>query len=82
MSGNRHRKTLPICNRFPTKRQYRSELEAMQQAARNDAAGRTDRYYHQCDTHDGCNLWHLTSQDPSKIGLYWDEATKTMRRRR
>lgn len=50
------------------KRRYGNQIEAMQALQRCRELGRYERGYYQCER---CGFWHLTSQDPSTIGLTW-----------
>ncbi len=50
------------------KRRYNNQIEAMQALKRCKELGRFERGYYQCE---GCGFWHLTSQNPSTIGLTW-----------
>jgi len=69
LGRRRAQNTRKPCPNFDSKRTYPTELEALQQVYRNKRRDRTDIFYYQCDV---CHRFHLTSQDPETIGMYWD----------
>jgi hypothetical protein len=53
---------LPKCDRFPDKKQYETEGDALDAAERSTKREHTRIYYYLCSD---CHQYHLTKYDPA-----------------